>query len=79
MHYATYSGEKKTLVPGYWKYQDRKSSEDNVKDNQSDINRLKNLLGASKEIKSTTELLDEVIKQSVQRITDKVNKYNPEK
>lgn len=79
MHYASFSGEKKTLVPGYWKYKDRKSPEDNVKDNQSDINRLKNLLNASKEIKSTTELLDEVIKQSVQRISDKVNKYNPEK
>ncbi|HAN17550.1 MAG: hypothetical protein A2X13_03040 [Bacteroidetes bacterium GWC2_33_15] len=79
MHYASFSGEKKTLVPGYWKYKDRKSPEDNVKDNQSDINRLKNLLNASKDIKSTTELLDEVIKQSVQRISDKVNKYNPEK
>jgi len=76
MHYASFSGEKKTLVPGYWKYKDRKSPEDNVKDNQSDINRLKNLLNASKDIKSTTELLDEVIKQSVQRISDKVNKYN---
>jgi hypothetical protein len=79
MHYATFSGEKKKLVPGYWKSKDRKSPEDIVKDNSSDVNKLRDLLNASKEIRSTTELLDEIMNQSALKISDKIIKYNPEK
>lgn len=79
MHYATFNGEKKKLVPGYWKNKDRKSPEDVIKDNSSDVNKLRDLLNASKEIKSSAQLLEEIINQSAQKIADKIIKYNPEK
>lgn len=79
IHYATYEGDKKKLIPGYWKYKDRNSSEDVKKDNKSDINRLQNLLKADKNIKSAQILLNELMSKSVKEITNKVDKYNPEK
>jgi hypothetical protein len=79
IHYATYSGDKKKLIPGYWKYKERKSEKDVQKDNKSDINRLQNLLKADKNIKAANTLLNEIVKKSTKEITEKVNKYNPEK
>jgi len=78
MHYATYSGEKNKLVPGYWKSLDRKSPEDVVKDNSKDVGNLRNLLDNKQEIKSTSELLNEAYNQAVQQIYKKVISYNPE-
>ncbi|PLX15118.1 MAG: hypothetical protein C0597_09210 [Marinilabiliales bacterium] len=79
IHYATYEGDKNKLIPGYWKYSNRESSEDVKKDNKSDINHLQDLLKADKNIKSAQTLLTELINQSVNEITQKVDKYNPEK
>ena len=79
IHYATYEGDKKKLIPGYWKYKDRNSSEDVKKDNKTDINRLQNLLKADKNLKSAQTLLNELMSKSVKEITNKVDKYNPEK
>ena len=78
MHYAVFSGDKNKLIPGYWKYKDRDSKEDIQKDNRADINRLQNLLGADKSIKSAETLLNEIMNQSVTKIAQKVDKYNPE-
>lgn len=78
MHYATFSGDKNKLVPGYWKYKDRDSKEDIQKDNKSDINKLQNLLKADKSIKSAENLLSEIMNQSVAKVAQKIDKYNPE-
>jgi len=79
IHYATFSGDKNKLIPGYWKYKDRNSSEDVQKDNKSDVNRLRDLLNAKKELKSSQNLLNELLGQTVKEVTSKVDKYNPEK
>ncbi|MBU8892168.1 MAG: hypothetical protein KOO66_05280 [Bacteroidales bacterium] len=79
IHYATFGGDKKKLIPGYWKSKNKKSSEDVQKDNKSDIRKLKNLLKADKNIKSSATLLNELIGKSVKQITNKIDKYNPEK
>ena len=78
IHYATFGGDKNKLIPGYWKYKNRDSKEDVQNDNKSDINRLQNLLKADKNIKSAQTLLNELTGQSVNEITQKVDKYNPE-
>ena len=72
-----FDGEKKNLVPGYWKYKDSNSPEDVIKNNSGDINALKQLLNASKQLKQR-HLLDELIDRAVNGITNKVDKYNPE-
>jgi hypothetical protein len=79
IHYAVYSGDKNKLIPGYWKYKSKKSSEDVQKDNKSDIKKLQNLLKADKKIESASTLLNGLIGKSVKEITTKVDKYNPEK
>ncbi|MFO7830101.1 MAG: hypothetical protein R6V23_15875, partial [Bacteroidales bacterium] len=61
MYYAEYKGDKKKLIPGYWKYKDRNTKEDVQHDNKNDINKLQNLLKADKNIKSAQTLLDELI------------------
>ena len=78
VHYATFKGDKKKLIPGYWKYAKRISREDVKKDNKSDINKLQNLLKADKNIKSASTLLDELMEEAIRDITAKINKYNPE-
>jgi hypothetical protein len=79
IHYAVYGGDKKKLIPGYWKYKSKKSSEDVQKDNKTDIRRLQNLLKADKSIKSSSALLNGLVGKSVNGITNKIDKYNPEK
>lgn len=79
IHYATFKGDDKKLIPGYWKYENRNSREDVKKDNKSDINKLHDLLKADKNIKSASTLLNELVDNSVRDITEKINKYNPEK
>lgn len=78
IHYATFSGDKKKLIPGNWKYKDRDSKEDIKKDNKSDINKLNKLLKADKKIKSGSSLLNGIMNKSVSEMSQKVNKYNPE-
>ncbi len=78
IHYATFGGDKKKLIPGYWKYKDRNSNSDVKKDNKSDIKKLQNLLKADKSIKSSQTLLKELMNNSVNKMTKKVDKYNPE-
>jgi tetratricopeptide (TPR) repeat protein len=78
LHYAKFEGEKKNLVPGYWKNKDTNSPEDVIKNNPGDINALKQLLNAQQTIKTTAVLLDELIDRAINGISNKVDKYNPE-
>ncbi|MCK5168880.1 MAG: hypothetical protein KAQ75_03290, partial [Bacteroidales bacterium] len=78
IHYATFSGDKKKLIPGYWKSKNSNSKEDVKKDNKSDIKKLQNLLKADKSIKSAQTLLNELMSKSINKMTKKVDKYNPE-
>ncbi|MFO7828658.1 MAG: hypothetical protein R6V23_08565, partial [Bacteroidales bacterium] len=78
MYYAEYKGDKKKLIPGYWKNKDRNTKEDVQHDNKNDINKLQNLLKADKNIKSAQTLLDELINQSVKSAVNAIDQYNPE-
>ena len=76
--YAKFDGDKNKLVPGYWKSKMYKSNQDVIKDNWNDINSLKNLLRADQKLKPVSVLLDELVDQSIEKIVDKVDDYNPE-
>lgn len=76
--YAKYDGEKKNLVPGYWKYKDKSSPEDVIKNNPGDINALKQLFNAKQTVKTTAALTGELMDEAAGRISEKVDKYNPE-
>ncbi len=78
IHYATFKGQQQNLIPGYWKNKFSTSTEDIIKNNYNDRQKLHQLLNARKEIKNfnalTTELINELSNQSV----EKINNYNPE-
>ena len=78
IHYAIFDGDKNKLVPGYWKYAKKKSTEDIIKDNSKDRKKLKNLLKADKKIHSTNYLINNLYKEIISEITYKIDQYNPE-
>ncbi|HKK10299.1 MAG TPA: CsgG/HfaB family protein, partial [Bacteroidales bacterium] len=50
LHYAEYEGDEDDLVPGYWKYKRRDSSDDVIKNSYYQVSRLQRLLNASRTI-----------------------------
>lgn len=78
IHYAVFEGDKKKLVPGYWKYKKGKSEEDEIKDNKKDVRDLKQLLDASRKIDSADQILDKLVTAAIGEITSKIDHYNPE-
>lgn len=78
LNYAKYDGDKNKLVPGYWKSRSQSSSQDVIKDNVNDVSSLKSLLRANQQIKPASVLLEDLIDQSVLKIVDKIDNYNPE-
>ncbi len=79
LHYATYDGDIKKLVPGYWKAKDKESSEDVISDNQDKLNELKNLLNSKKDLKTTLVLANEAIQDISVKVATSIENYNPEK
>jgi hypothetical protein len=79
IHYATYQGETKNLIPGYWKDATKESAEDAIYDNKERINQLQELLKASREIKTAQTLTNDILVQAARRIAKSVELYNPEK
>lgn len=78
VRFARYNGDKKNLVPGYWKSMDKKSAEDAVYDNRNSVNELSALLSASDEIKSVDVLKSEIANAIAMKVSSKLNSYNPE-
>ncbi len=79
VHYARFNGDNKKLIPGYWKYKGRKTAEDVVKDNSVETNKLHKLLKANSSIKSSDALLNGLFVDVSKQISEKIDKYNPEK
>ncbi len=78
VHYATFDGNKNKLIPGSWKYKERKTTQDIIKDDKNEIKALRRLLDADRKIKSSTSLLGDLVKESISKMASKINSYNPE-
>ncbi len=79
IRYATFSGDKNKLVPGYWEFTDKNSPKDKIDDNPGAVKALQNLLSANQNIKSVSTLQLETIEKISSRVAHKINQYNPEK
>ncbi|MBP7463060.1 MAG: hypothetical protein KA793_01915 [Bacteroidales bacterium] len=77
--YADYGGDKKNLIPGYWKNSGSASSEDVVNDNPKDIKALQDLLNGRRVIKDYNTLNGEAMTVAAGKVADAVNTYDPEK
>ncbi len=78
VRYARYNGDKKNLVPGYWKSMEKKSADDAVYDNRNSINELNEMLNARQELRSVETLKSEIANAIAKKVSTKLNSYNPE-
>lgn len=78
-NFASYNGDTKRLIPGYWKQADKESPEDVVNDNSDKVAALQALLGAPREIKTAQGLTAELLTNISRRVASAIENYNPEK
>ncbi|MCF8232544.1 MAG: hypothetical protein K9J27_10180 [Bacteroidales bacterium] len=78
MHFAEFDGDEDKLIPGYWKYKNRKSDQDRKSDNFLARMHLNQLLKGNKKIQSIDYLTEKVIEKGTNLLTRKINAYNPE-
>lgn len=77
IHYASYEGNTKNLVPGYWKSKVFKSKEDYV-GNFQERRQLQSLLNGRKKIKTFEALSKDIINDISSNVAHKIDRYNPE-
>ncbi len=78
LHYVVYEGDYKKLVPGYWKYSTKDSSEDYInKDTSAAIN-LHALVKNKRSAKSTSELQSSLVDKCIKTIVSEIKNYKPE-
>jgi hypothetical protein len=78
IHFATFNGNSKNMVPGYWEYSDKKSPKDRIDDNATAVRQLQQLFSAKQTITSAEGLKNEALSELATRVAQKINKYNPE-
>ncbi|HCT30352.1 MAG TPA: hypothetical protein DIW31_06385 [Bacteroidales bacterium] len=78
IHYVAFDGKANQLVPGWWEHFDKDSPKDKINDNSNDIDNLRDLIKASRSIKSIDALKTEVYNGIASRVARKINAYNPE-
>ena len=78
VHYAEFDGDHKKLVPGYWVYIDKANPKDKVNDNPTAVSELKSLLAAKRTVKEVNVLKEEVALMVAERVSQRINNYNPE-
>ncbi len=78
LHYVVYEGDYKKLVPGYWKYTSKDSSEDYISNNSAEINDLRDLVKNRRTAKSSSELQKDLISKCVNIIVSEISDYKPE-
>lgn len=78
VHYATFEGNPKDLVPGYWEYSDRNSARDNIQDDAVNIKNLQGLFSARQTIKTAEILQKELTGGLAVAVSRAINEYNPE-
>lgn len=78
VHFASFKGNTKMLVPGYWELMDKDSPKDRIDDNPAAVRILQELISAKQEVKSVNTLQNELISEISNKVADKINQYNPE-
>jgi hypothetical protein len=65
-------------VPGSWRWENKKSPNDVIKDSFSDKRALKQLFKNKKTLMSINELSNSIYTDIAKDVSDKINNYNPE-
>lgn len=78
IHYVLFDGKANQLIPGWWEFIDKDSPKDKINDNASDVDNLRDLIKARRNIKGIDALKTEVYNGIASRVARKINAYNPE-
>ena len=78
LHYATFDGDYKKLVPGTWKYLSKESDSDKVYDSASAISKLRKLFEAEKTPRTISEMENTLMDDCVSQMTVQIQNYKPE-
>lgn len=78
IHFATFNGNTKNLVPGHWEYSDKDSPKDRIEDNPTAVRNLQQLFSAKQTIKTADVLKNEALTEIANRVAQKIGQYNPE-
>ena len=78
VYFASANYNYRNIVPGYWKWPNRKDSSDKINKSLLEKNALKKLFRNNQNLKPVAQLADEIYNDIAQRITQDINTYNPE-
>ena len=78
VYFASANYNYRNIFPGYWKWPNRKHSSDKINTSLLQRNTLKQLFKNNQNLKPVSQLADEIYIDIAQRITQDINKYNPE-
>jgi tetratricopeptide (TPR) repeat protein len=78
VHFATFKGDHKKLVPGYWERSDKDSPKDRIDDNFSAVQSLQQLFSAKQTIVSAEDLRNQALIEIESKVSQQISKYNSE-
>mgnify|MGYP007000319190 len=78
VYYAQSNLDYRKIFPGNWIWQNRKSSDDYISSSKSEKRALDRLFRSKKNLLSTDQLTNNIIKQITNQVTQQINNYNPE-
>ena len=78
LHFAESNYDYRNIVPGSWRWENKKSPNDVIKDSFSDKRALKQLFKNKKTLMSINELSNSIYTDIAKDVSDKINNYNPE-
>ena len=79
VYFATSNYNYRNIVPGYWRWPNKKDSSDKINKSILERNALKKLFRNNQNLKPVTQIADEIYNDIAKRITQDINTYNPEK
>lgn len=79
IHYASFDGDYKNLIPGEWENLNSDSDKDYFLESEKDVNAFRDLFSARKKLTSIPELKISLIHKITQQAAHGINSYNPEK
>ena len=78
VYFASSNYNYRNIVPGYWKWLNKKDSSDKINKSLLEKNALKQLFRNNQNLKPVTQLADDIYNDIAQRITQDINNYNTE-
>ncbi|MBL6657088.1 MAG: hypothetical protein ISR00_07220 [Flavobacteriales bacterium] len=78
LHFAESNHDFRNIVPGSWRWENKESPNDVIKNSFSDKRALKQLFRNKKTLMSITDLSNAIYSEIAKDVSEKINNYNPE-